>query len=216
MIQKNKAINNVFALEKLKMKNGKLGIKSLVAAACLAVACMQPALAVDVAGVKMDFTVSVADSDLTLNGAGVRTRFMFKVYALGLYVTEKKLTSDAVLAATGPRRVSLTLLRTIKSDEFSGAFIKAMNEKSTPQELAGIAAQIKQFEAMFALFAEVKTGDNLVFDWIPGVGTVTTMNGKKIGDTVADMAFYNAFLKIWIGNAPADSSLKSRLLGATN
>ena len=94
--------------------------------------------------------------------------------------------------------------------------IKAINENSTKEELAGIAAQIKQFEAMFTLFAEVKTGDNLVFDWIPGVGTVTTMNGKKIGDTVADVAFYNAFLKIWIGNAPADSSLKPRLLGAAN
>ena len=195
------------------IKNGKYGCKVGFAAACLCAALVQPAQAIDVAGVKMPDVTRVADSELKLNGAGVRTKFLFKVYALGLYLTEKKSTADDVLAATGPRRVSLTLLRTVKSDEFGDAFIKAINENSKPEELARIAVQIKQFESMFTLFPEVKTGDNLVFDWVPGVGTVTTMNGKKIGETVADVAFYNAFLKIWIGSKPADTGLKPRLLG---
>jgi hypothetical protein len=195
------------------IKKGKRGFKALFAAACLSVAFIAPAHAIDVAGVKMPEILRVADSELTLNGAGVRTKFFFKVYALGLYLTEKKTTADAILASTGPRRVSLTLLRTVKADEFGEAFIKAMNENSKPEELARVAIQIKQFETMFTLFPEVRSGDNLVFDWIPGVGTVTIMNGKKIGDAVADVAFYNAFLKIWIGSHPADSGLKPKLMG---
>jgi hypothetical protein len=50
-------------------------------------------------------------------------------------------------------------------------------------------------------------------DWIPGTGTQAELNGKKVGEAVPDLAFYNAVLRIWIGDKPADSSLKPAMLG---
>ena len=50
-------------------------------------------------------------------------------------------------------------------------------------------------------------------DWIPGTGTVCELNGKRIGEPASDINFYNAVLRIWLGEKPADRSLKPALLG---
>ena len=49
--------------------------------------------------------------------------------------------------------------------------------------------------------------------WVPGSGMVMTLNGKSISEPIPDVAFYNAVLKIWLGDKPADSDLKPALLG---
>jgi hypothetical protein len=45
--------------------------------------------AAGVAGISFDEQIRLADAPLLLNGAGVRSKFMFKVYALGLYLPRK-------------------------------------------------------------------------------------------------------------------------------
>jgi hypothetical protein len=51
-------------------------------------------------------------------------------------------------------------------------------------------------------------------DWVPGTGTVMTLNGKSVSEPLPDIGFYNALLKIWLGDKPVDTSLKPLLLGA--
>jgi hypothetical protein len=48
---------------------------------------------------------------------------------------------------------------------------------------------------------------------VPGVGTQIQLNGKKIADTFPDVTFFNAILKIWLGENPADGMLKRLMLG---
>jgi hypothetical protein len=45
------------------------------------------------------------------------------------------------------------------------------------------------------------------------VGTQAELNGRKMLAPVPDIAFYNAILRIWLGDKPADLSLKAALLG---
>ena len=56
------------------------------------------AQAAEVGGVKLDDKVNVGGQELVLNGAGVRTRAIFKVYVGSLYVPAKANTRAAVLA----------------------------------------------------------------------------------------------------------------------
>ena len=67
----------------------------------------------DIAGVKFTDTVQVGSSKLQLNGAGVRHELVFKVYAAALCLSEKAATPEAVLAAPGPRRLQIVMLREI-------------------------------------------------------------------------------------------------------
>lgn len=50
-------------------------------------------------------------------------------------------------------------------------------------------------------------------DWIPDVGTQIHFNGKPVSENLPDQVFYNALLKIWLGEKPTDSKLKLALLG---
>lgn len=189
-------------------------MKTLAAGAVLAVTMALPAAAaVDVGGYKFDDTVKVAGKDLKLNGAGMRTKFVIKVYAAGLYLPEKSKAVADILKQEGPRRVMLQMARDVSSEDFGKAFMDGINENVDKAEKQKIVAQIGKFGEMFAGVDGLKKGDVLHIDWIPGSGTVCELNGKKLIENVPDINFYNALLRIWLGDKPADRSLKPALLG---
>ena len=189
--------------------------QSLLLAAVTLAACFTftPALAEDVGGINLESTVTVAGKSLKLNGAGIRIRVIVKVYALGLYLPEKKDTTAGVLDSVGPRRFAIGMLREINSEELGQAFMAGITANTDKAERSKMVAQLGQFGDMFANQAPLKKGDMLVVDWIPGKGTDVHLNGKSLGEPLPDLAFYNALLKIWLGDKPVDTSLKPLLLG---
>ena len=56
-------------------------------------------LAADVGGVKLADKMSVGGQELVLNGAGIRTRAIFKVYVGSLYVPAKAATNAEIKGA---------------------------------------------------------------------------------------------------------------------
>ena len=196
------------------MMISKISLKTLFAGAFLAFAFGHSAFAgIEIGGARFDDTVKVAGKDLKLNGAGMRTKFVIKVYAAAFYLTEKKTSTAEIMAIPGPRRVSLVMMRDISSDDFGEKFMTGLNKNSDRTEQSKILNQTMQFGEMFALLPGLKKGDVLYLDWIPGTGTQCQLNGKNIGEVVPDLIFYNAIMRIWIGDKPADSSLKRALLG---
>lgn len=190
----------------------KMGFKGLLAAALIVGAFGQPALAAEVSGIKYADSLKVGGKDLQLNGLGVRNKMMFKVYATGLYLQDKKSTVEEVFAAEGPRRLRLVMMRDVSSESFGDSFMSGINNNSESKDKTKIVTQISTFGEMFAAIPGLKKGDVLDLDWIPGTGTVCILNGKQVGETVQDVNFYNAILRIWLGNKPADASLKPKLL----
>ena len=190
--------------------------RRMLGAAILACAWSTSSLAAtEVSGVKFNDSVQVAGKDLLLNGAGMRTKFIIKVYAAGLYLPEKKNTVADIVKLEGPRRVSLVMMRDISSSEFSKAFMTGLDNNIERSEKAKFAAQISNFGDLFRQIPSLQKGDALVLDWIPGSGTQCELNGKKIGEAVPDINFYHALLRIWLGDKPVDSALKQQLLGET-
>lgn len=195
------------------MISRRTGFTGLAAGAILALSIGQAFAAVDVSGFKFEDTDKVAGTELKLNGAGMRTKFVVKVYAAGLYLTEKKSSVAEVLKQDGPRRVTLQMARDISSEDFGKAFMEGLNDNVDRAEKSRIVSQIGKFGEIFAMVDGLKKGDVLHLDWIPGTGTVCELNGKKLGTTMPDIAFYNAILRIWLGDKPVDRSLKPALLG---
>jgi hypothetical protein len=189
-------------------------IKSLLAGVALSFAFSLPAAAsVDVNGYKFDDTMQVAGKELKLNGAGMRTKLVFKVYAAGLYLPEKSHNVAEILKEEGPRRVTLQMARDLSSEEFGKAFMDGLNENVDKAEKQRIVAQIGKMGELFASVEGIKKGDVLHLDWIPGTGTQCELNGKKLGGPIPDINFYNAILRIWLGDKPVDKALKPALLG---
>ena len=191
-------------------------LRIFLAGAALAMSFSLPAFAtVDVSGYKFEDTAKVAGKDLKLNGAGMRTKLIIKVYAAGLYVPEKKTTVADILKEEGPRRVTLQMARDISSEDFGKAFMNGLNDNVDKLEKQRIVAQIGKMGELFASVDGLKKNDVLHLDWLPGIGTQAELNGKKLGEPIPDILFYNAILRIWLGDRPVDSSLKPALLGGT-
>lgn len=185
----------------------------LIAAGSLALGLLPAAQAVEIAGVKVEETIKVGNADLKLNGAGIRYKAVFKVYVASLYVTEKKSTLAEIMALPGPKMIRLNVLREVSVDQFGQSFMDGLNQNNTKAEKTNIVNQMIKFGEMFASLPDIKKGDVLGLEWVPGVGTISTLNGKRAGEVLPDVAFFNALLKIWMGDKPAYAPLKNQLLG---
>ena len=168
---------------------------------------------VTVAGVKYEETGDVRGAKVQLNGAGVRYKAVFKVYALGLYLTRKAGSPEEVIAAPGPKRISLVMLREIESAELGKLFTRSVEDNMTRSEFSKIIPGLVRMGQVFADQRKLVAGDTLMIDWIPGTGTVVTIKGVVQGEPFKEPEFFNAMLSIWLGKSPADWKLKDAMLG---
>ncbi len=167
----------------------------------------------DIAGVKVDDEVTLANQKLVLNGAGIRTKFVISVYVCALYLREKRHTTAEVLALPGAKKVAVTMLREISSDDLGDALLSGMRHNSTPEQTTKIGLQLVQLGQLFGSIPRLKKGDTFSLDYVPEIGTTIIVNGKPALDPLPDPAFFEAILRIWLGDNPADSGLKPLLLG---
>ena len=166
-----------------------------------------------VAGVKFEDAGEVRGGKVQLNGAGVRVKLVFKVYAAGLYLPRKATTPEEVLALAGPKRVSLTMLREVDAAEFAQAFTKGIEDNHDQASLARLGPSVQRVNQIFAQHKQLRPGDTVAIDWLPGSGTLLSVKGAPQGEPLPDPEFYNALLRIWLGAKPADAGLKEALLG---
>ena len=193
-----------------------LGLALAAALACAAVpsrAQSAAAQTTDVAGVDFDNKLSLGGAPLLLNGAGVRYKFVVKVYAAGLYLAARAATPEAVLAAAGPKRLHIVMLRDIDATELGKLFTKGVEQNASREEfIKAIPGTIRMGE-LFAEKKQLKAGESFAIDWMPGKGTAILVNGKASGEAIREPEFFASLMKIWLGKSPADRLLKDALLG---
>jgi Chalcone isomerase-like len=168
---------------------------------------------VDVGGVKLEDSLTVQGTKLSLNGSGVRYKAIFKVYAAGLYVGKKVTTSEEFFTAPGPKRMSITMLREVDSNELGKSFTKGFEDNSSKAEMSKLIPGLIKMGQIFSDQKKMVAGENFTIDWIPGTGTVVSVKGKVQGEPFKEVEFYNALMRIWLGAVPADFKLKDALLG---
>ena len=191
----------------------KDGLKLMTYAFTMGFFLAQPAFGMNVAGIQMDDLVTLNKQNLQLNGAGIRYKAIFKVYAAALYLGARRSTTSDVLAEHGAKRVSLVMLRDVSSEELSNGFLKAMRQNLDADEKAGVMNSMFKLGAMFSGAPELVKGTVVTIDLLPDTGLNVSLNGKKFGEPILDPNLCNALLKIWLGDKPVDSRLKQAMLG---
>ena len=192
----------------------RTALQRLLALHVLALAVLAASAApVEVAGVKLDDALELKGSKLQLNGAGVRYKAVFKVYTAGLYLGQKASTPDEVLAAAGAKRMTITMLREIDANELGKLFTRGVEDNSPKAEMSQLIPGLLRMSQIFSDQKQLKPGDSFTIDWLPGTGTVISVNRAAQGAPIKEQAFFNALMRIWLGPAPADWKLKDALLG---
>ncbi|KQY85294.1 MULTISPECIES: chalcone isomerase family protein [Roseateles] len=172
------------------------------------------AQAVEVANVKYESALDLAGQKLVLNGAGVRYKFVVKVYAAGLYLTQKVGTTAEVLAAPGPKRIQIHMLRDIDGNELGKLFTKGMEANAPRDEFVKSINGVLKLSEVFASRKQLNSGDQFSVDYVPGLGSTLLVNGKPVmAEPIKEPEFFTALLRIWLGDKPADDNLKEALLG---
>lgn len=169
----------------------------------------------EIEGVKYEESVDLAGSKLQLNGAGTRYKAVFKVYTAGLYLGKKVTTTADAVATPGPKRLTLTFVREIGSEELGRLFIRGVKSNTPNEEYTRIVGSVMRMSQVFYEARKMKVGDVINMDWVPGKGTSITIRGVPVGEPFAEPEFYGALLRIWLGEDPADWQLKDALLGQT-
>jgi hypothetical protein len=168
---------------------------------------------VTLSGVKYEDVADVRGAKLQLNGAGVRYKAVFKVYAAGLYLSKKAATTEEVLAMPGAKRVSVTMLREVDSSELGKLFSRGMEDNMDKSSFSRLVPGVMRMSQIFSDHKKLNAGETFLIDWVPGSGTVVTVKGVAQGEPFKEPEFFNALLRIWLGPVPADWKLKEALLG---
>lgn len=103
----------------------------------------------EVEGVQYDESIEMAGAKLQLNGAGTRYKAVFKVYTAGLYLGKKAGTAPEVLATPGPKRLTLTFVREIASEELGRLFIRGIKSNTPNEEYTRIVGSVMRMSQVF-------------------------------------------------------------------
>jgi hypothetical protein len=172
-----------------------------------------PALAAEVAGVEVDDRAKVEARELVLNGAGLRTKYFLNIYVAGLYLTEKKVDPADILVLPGAKRVSMRLMRNVTAKQLTDALELGIRDNTSAAEREALRGRLDELAGIMNSLQSAKQGDLIALDWLPGTGTRIVLNGEPRGKIIAGEDFYRALLRIWLGEDPAQESLKRALLG---
>ena len=167
------------------------------------------AVAQEVEGVDVPESLTFGDHTLTLNGAGMRTKFFVDAYIAALYLSEVSSEADAIIQADAPTNIRVF----ITSDLITGKrFSEAVMDgfvRATHGNLGPIRVQIDTMIATFR--ADMKQGDVFDLHYLPGRGTEIYRNGDL--QTVAPgLDFKQAMMAIWLSEDAVQGSLRERML----
>ena len=164
--------------------------------------------AATLAGATLPDTEQVGNTKLVLNGLGVRTKYMVKVYVAGLYLEQKSSDANAIIKADAPKRIVMKFVHGASKSQMADAFNESFSD-NTPDAVKTMKPDI---DRLIGALEPVKVGDEMVFTYVPGTGTTYTMNGQE-RVTIAGPAFGPVLFSVWLGPKPPNADLKKRMLG---
>lgn len=188
-------------------------MKRLATLAAFLYALSLPAGAIEVGGAQLQPSASVGGQTLILNGAGVREKFVFKAYAIGLYLSRHADSLDAIRSLDGPSRIELVTLRDLTADQLRDALNEFILRNHDAGELATLKSRLDALDNIMKGIGKAPENTRIQLDYIPDKGTRVIVNGQVAGADIPGADFRLALLKVWLGRDVPQESLRRALLG---
>ena len=174
---------------------------------CPTVSQAQPApvaAVADASGPEAPAPLAQYGSGWVAKGTGDLRFFGFKAYDATLWVTN----AQTPFTFSKPFALDIRYATAVKAKDISNTSLIELQRISTssPEQIASWSA------FMDSVFVDVKPGDHLLGIHLPNAGVRFFYNGKLVGES-ADVAFSEAFFKIWLDAKTRRKDLRSALLG---
>lgn len=155
-------------------------------------------------------TLSFNEQSLVLNGAGLREKLWFDLYACGLYLPQKSSDALKVVASDEVMAVKLHILSSLVSKKkLIEAFRKGIDETNNPSDVSRLKSEIDVFLSLIKNDIVVDNVYDLVY--FPDKGLTIFENNKDLG-TVKGLDFKKLVFNIWLAPSPVDKELKLNLI----
>lgn len=164
----------------------------------------------EIGDVNLKETMGYEGGTLQLLGGGVREKFFLDLYVAGLYTVVPEHDAAKLTAADAPMAISLQIVSSLISSEKMQKATREGFKKSTGGNTAPVAGEIESFMATFD--APIVENDVYTFVYRPGFGVDILKNGR-FEKRIAGLAFKRALFGIWLGEEPAQESLKAGMVG---
>ncbi len=141
-----------------------------------------------------------------VKGRGTLRFFGFKAYDATLWLTG----TEKTWSFSRPFALEIRYATTIRGKDISNTSLIELQRISL-----STAEQISEWaNLMDAIFVDVNPGDQLTGVHLPGAGVRFFLNGKFAGES-ADVAFSEAFFRIWLDPKTKRPDLRNALLAVT-
>ncbi len=175
---------------------------------CLLCSLVGSAAAIEIENVQIPETL---ENGLRLNGAGIRSKFFFKIYIAELYLEHPEHLAHKVLESTQKKRMIMHFLyKEVSKEKLIDAWNEGFAANLSDDVLRRLTPQITHFNS---LFVTVREGDEIVLDFVSEAGTTVTIAGVQKG-VIKGAEFNRALLSIWLGEEPVTEELRAALLGS--
>lgn len=164
----------------------------------------------EIGGISFPETLEFSPARLILNGAGVRKKFFVKLYVGGLYLMEKSRDPQRIILVDEPMAIKLRIISALITSAKMEEATREGFEKATAGNIEPIRARVEKFLAVFREKIEINDTYDLVYE--PGRGVAVSRNGE-LHTLIAGLDFKQALFGIWLGQQPAQESLKEEMLG---
>ena len=151
--------------------------------------------------------IKAGENTLILNGAGIRKKVIFKVYAGALYLLEKNNNAQTIIQADEPIAVKMHFIYKSVAPE---KLIEAWNSGFGKSDTSNLQEEIATFNSYFA--KDAKKDDIYDIIYVPEQGTSVYMNTELKG-TIQGLEFKKAVFSIWLGEETDLPKLKKAMLG---
>lgn len=175
---------------------------------CLSLCPAAPLEAASLEGFDFPDSLSVDGRTLALNGLGVRSKFIVKVYVGALWLPSSSTDPTSVINEEGAKRVELRFLHS----KVSAGQLREAWEDGFRDNAPGLASGERWNRFLSWFDQDVARGDTVTFTWLPGKGTDVTVRGNPRG-TIEGADFMKGLFSVWFGEKPADKGLKKGMLG---
>jgi hypothetical protein len=182
----------------------------VIAALGLALALPAGALAVKVAGNKYPAQVSVGGKQLKLVGAGLREKWFFDVYTMGVYSESGGCGAAAQINADEVKYLRIDMLRDVEAAKMASTLKEAFDNNTPAGAPAKLKQQVRKFLGYFK--TECTAGTKLEFTYIPGTGTTLKQNGKRLGPPLDGKAFADVLWSCYFSTKTCCPDLKQQIL----
>lgn len=169
--------------------------------------------ATEAAGVRFAEQRVLQGQPLVLNGVGVRAKMIVKVYAMGLYLSQRETSVRQVLSMPGAKCVRIVMLRDVSAERLAESLIEGLHANTPAAEEAALRVRVDELESAMLRAGEAHKGVAIELSYTEGMGTRVSMGDQPLLHDIPGEDFYRALLRIWLGDKPSDQGLKDELLG---